>query len=284
MTDSDILIVGANGQIGRALQALYPGAQKTDTNELDITDATAVANYDWSKIKVLLNAAAYTNVDGAESSEGRIAAWKVNATAVGNLVKAALKHDLLLVHISTEYVFDGSKNPHLENEALSPLGIYAQSKAAGDVVAAVLPKRYIVRTSWVVGDGKNFVRTMMGLGKKGVNPSVIADDIGRPSFADEVARAIKYLLDTQAAYGTYNISNEGDPVSWADFTRAIFEAAGYRLTVTNTTNAAYYADKPTAAARPHNSVFDLRKIHATGFMPHDWRVDLKAYIEKEQSS
>jgi len=283
VNEVEMLIVGANGQIGRALQALYPKAQIADIDELDITNAQSVAKYDWSKLKVVLNAAAYTNVDGAESAEGRVAAWKVNATAVGYLTKAALDHDLTVVHISTEYVFDGTKNPHVEDESLSPLGVYAQSKAAGDIVVSTLPKHYIVRTNWVVGDGKNFVRTMLELGQKGINPSVIADDIGRPTFATEVARAIDHLLKNRALYGTYNASNDGDPVSWADLTRAVFATAGLKRTVTNTTSAEYYGDKPNAAPRPHNSIFDLSKLHATGFVSRDWREDLKVYIEKELS-
>lgn len=281
MIDTEILIIGADGQLGRALQTKYPGAQAADVDELDITNAESVAGYDWSKVKVILNAAAYTNVDGAESAEGRVAAWKVNASAVGHLVKAVLEHNLTLVHISTEYVFDGIKNPHAEDEPLSPLGVYAQSKAAADVVVGVLPKHYILRTSWLIGDGKNFVRTMLDLGQKGVDPKVIADDIGRPTFTNELVRAVDHLLQTNAGFGIYNVSNDGDSVSWADLTRAILETANLPRTVTNITNAEYYAGKPEAAPRPHNSVFDLSKIQAAGFKSTDWRDDLKSYIAKE---
>jgi dTDP-4-dehydrorhamnose reductase len=283
MDEASLLIIGANGQLGSALKEKYPQAQAVDINELDITNPDSVAAYDWSKVKVILNPAAYTNVDGAESAEGRVAAWKVNAVAVGHLVKAALDHDLTLVHLSTEYVFDGTKHPHLEDEPFSPLGVYAQTKAAGDIVADLLPKHYIVRTSWLIGAGKNFVRTMLDLGNRGINPAVINDAFGRPTFTPELVRAIDHLLSNHSAYGTYNVSNDGEVVSWADLTRVVFEIAGLKNTVTNTTDAEYYADKPEASPRPRFSDFDLSKIHSTGFTSHNWRDDLKDYVDKEMA-
>lgn len=281
MDDSTIFIVGANGQLGTALKGRYPGAQSADIDELDITNAESVANYDWSKIKIILNAAAFTNVDGAETAEGRVAAWKVNATAVGYLVQAALKHDLTLVHISTDYVFDGSKAPHTEDEPLSPLSVYGQSKAAGDIAIGLAPKHYLLRTSWVIGEGPNFVRTMLGLGQKGVAPSVVADQVGRLTFTSELVRAIDHLLTSQAPYGTYNVSNDGEPASWADITREIFKEAGFDLRVTDTTTAEYYAGKEGIAPRPLQSAFDLTKIQAAGFTLTDWREDLSKYVAKE---
>jgi len=281
MDDSSIFIVGANGQLGTALKQQYPGAQSADIDELDITNAESVANFDWSPIKIILNAAAYTNVDGAETAEGRVAAWKVNATAVGYLVQAAQKHDLTMVHISTDYVFDGTKNPHTEDEPLSPLGVYAQSKAAGDLLVGLVPKHYLLRTSWVIGEGKNFVRTMLELGQKGVNPTVVNDQVGRLTFTSELVRAIAHLLASQAPRGTYNLTNGGEPASWADITREIFKLAGYDLTVTDTSTAEYYANKPEAAPRPLNSIMDLAKIHQVGFTPRDWCTELKTYIETQ---
>lgn len=283
MDDSSIFITGANGQLGRALQAQYPGAQSADITELDITDAESVANFDWSKTKVLLNAAAYTNVDGAETPEGRVSAWKVNATAVSNLVRVALKHDLTLVHVSTDYVFDGTQAPHTETELFSPLSVYGQTKAAGDIAVSLAPKHYLLRTSWVIGEGKNFVRTMLKLGQKGVSPTVVADQVGRLTFTSELVRAIDHLLTTQAAPGTYNVSNGGEPASWADITRAVFEAAKFDLTVTDTTTVEYYAGKDGIAPRPLQSTFDLTKIQATSFTPTDWREDLSTYVQKEQA-
>jgi dTDP-4-dehydrorhamnose 3,5-epimerase len=279
--DSKILITGAGGQLGHALQEVYPNATATDSSDLDITDMGALKEFDWGNVEVVINAAAYTNVDGAETEEGRAAAAAVNDKAVGNLASIAADKDLLLVHISTEYVFDGSNGPHEEDEPLSPLSVYGKTKAAGDKNAASVPRYYIVRTSWVVGDGKNFVRTMLGLGQKGITPAVVADQIGRPTFTNVLADAIKFLIENKAEYGTYNVSNEGDAVSWADFTRAIFKEAGFDLTVSDTTTQAYFADKPEAAKRPLNSLLDLSKIEALGYKPNDWRDDLHEYVKKE---
>lgn len=282
MDGSTIFIVGARGQLGTALQAKYPQAKSADIDELDITDARSVDNYDWSGIKYILNAAAYTNVDGAETSEGRVAAWKVNASAVANLVRLSQRHGITLVHVSTDYVFDGTQNPHQEDELFSPLGVYGQSKAAGDIAVALLEKHYIVRTSWVIGEGKNFVRTMLGVGQKGIEPTVVADQFGRLTFTGELVRAIDHLLVNTAAYGTYNLSNGGDPVSWADITREIFKLADYDLKVTDTTTADYFASKPDIAPRPLQSTLALSKIESTGYAPRDWREDLKDYVAKEK--
>jgi dTDP-4-dehydrorhamnose 3,5-epimerase/reductase len=281
MDDSKIFIVGANGQLGRALQAKYPNARKADIDELDITDQKSVQSFDWSGIEIILNAAAYTNVDGAEADEGRVAAWKVNADAVANLVAVAAQTDAVIVHISTDYVFDGTKTPHTENEDFAPLSVYGASKAAGDIAISLAPKHYILRTSWVIGEGKNFVRTMLGLGQKGVAPTVVADQIGRLTFTSELVRAIDHLLTTKADGGTYNVSNGGQPASWAEITREIFKIAGFDLKVTDTTTIEYFAGKEGIAPRPLNSTFDLSKIKAIGFEPRDWHDDLAEYVKKE---
>lgn len=281
MDDSKFLITGANGQLGRALREKYPNAKAADVNELDISDAEAVKNYDWRGISTILNAAAYTNVDGAETPEGKAIAQKVNDEAVGYLASAATDNNLTLVHISTDYVFDGTKSPHKEDEAFSPLGVYAQTKAAGDAKASKTPRHYILRSSWVIGDGKNFVRTMLELGRKGVEPTVVSDQFGRPTFTVELVEAIDFLLSKNAPFGTYNLSNEGEPVSWADLTRAIFKEAGIDLQLTDTTTEEYFASKSGVAPRPLNSLLDLTKIESIGFKPRDWHDDLKDYIDKE---
>lgn len=283
MEDSRILITGANGQVGRALSAVYPHAVKTDSAELDITDAKALQDFDWSSIKIIINTAAYTNVDGAEAPEGEKLAWAINDQAVGNLADIAVKNDMLLVHISTAYVFDGNKKSYTEEDSVNPLGKYAKSKAAGDARAASVPRHYIIRTDSVIGEGKNFVRTMLGLAKKGISPTVVADQIIRPTFTGEIAGAIKFLIDKPAKFGLYNLTNEGEPVSWADFTRAIFKAADIDINVTDTTLREYAAGKPGVAPRPLNSVLDLAKIESAGFKPRDWHDDLKEYVNKELS-
>ena len=281
MLDSEIFIVGAKGQLGQALQAQYPGAQSADINELDITNFQSVQAFNWAGVKVILNAAAFTNVDGAETPEGRIASWKVNATAVGYLVQAAQQHDLTLVHISSDYVFDGTEDPHTEDEPYSPLSVYGASKAAGDALVGLAPKHYLLRTSWVIGDGKNFVRTMLELGQRGVSPTVVADQIGRLTFTSELVSAIDHLLRTEAAYGVYNVSNDGPTVSWAEITRAIFKAAHLDNSVTDTTTVDYYSGKTGIAPRPLKSTLSLMKLQATGFSSQNWPAALDIYVQGE---
>lgn len=281
MTDSEIFIVGGNGQLGTALKQKYPGARSADIDELDIADKKSVETFDWSGIKVIINAAAYTNVDGAETAEGRRTAWLVNAVAVGHLQKVAEENGMTLVQISTDYVFDGSKNPHPEAETFSPLNVYGASKAAGDIVVGLNPKYYILRTSWVIGEGANFVRTMLEIGKKGTNPSVVSDQVGRLTFTSELVKGIDHLLTNKCEYGTYNISNDGEPASWADIAREIYKQAGLSNTVTKISTADYYRTRPEAAPRPLQSILDLTKIHATGLTSSTWQIDLATYVKKE---
>lgn len=281
MDESKILIIGSNGQLGKALQEKYPGAKAVDSDELDITDKSAVEGFDWSGVEIVINAAAYTNVDGAETPEGRRAAWKVNAGAVGNLTHPVWRNNITLVHISTDYVFDGTEDTHTETEAFAPLSVYGASKAAGDLLASQVDNHYILRTSWVIGEGKNFVRTMLELGKKGINPTVVADQIGRLTFTNELVRAIDHLLTSKSEFGTYNVTNSGQSASWADITRKVYEIAGLNNTVTDTSTEEYYKGKENIAPRPHQSTLSLDKIQSTGFTPSDWKEDLARYITKE---
>ncbi|HET9411982.1 MAG TPA: NAD(P)-dependent oxidoreductase [Candidatus Saccharimonadales bacterium] len=282
MNNERVLILGAYGQLGTALVAAFPGAQAADRDTFDIGDPTSLATYDWSKIDVILNAAAYTNVDAAETTEGRRAAWLVNASAVANLAKIATEHNITLVHVSTEYVFDGTQTPHTETEQFSPLSSYGASKAAGDLAAASTPKHYILRTSWVIGKGKNFVATMLGVAAKNISPKVVHDQTGRLTFTATLVEAMQHLLKNNAPFGTYNVSNQGDIVSWADVTREIFTTIGRTdLTVTNISTDEYFKDKPEAARRPLGSAMDLSKIESTGLKLRDWRTDLAAYIKSQ---
>lgn len=284
MDGSKFLIIGANGQLGRALQTQYPKAIAVDSDTLDITDKKSIENFDWSNINTVFNAAAYTNVDGAETPDGRAASWAINADAVANLVAVSAQHNITLFHISTDYVFDGSQEMHKENEGFSPLSVYGASKAAGDIVVSLAPKFYILRTSWVIGDGKNFVRTMLELGKKEIAPTVVSDQIGRLTFTSEIVRAIDYIVNHEVPFGTYNVTNSGDSASWADITREIFKIADYSLVVTDISTEAYFRGKTGIAPRPLKSTLSLDKIASVGFTSVNWRDDLKLYVEKELSS
>ena len=286
------LIVGALGQLGRALHGAHPDADRVDLFEgegvaaLDLTDAEAVAAWPWHEYAVVLNAAAYTAVDAAETTEGRVTAWAANATGPATLARLAREHRFTLVHVSSEYVFDGTAplDPgHTEDEPLSPLGVYAQSKAAGDLAVGLAPRHYLLRTSWVIGEGKNFVRTMQSLAEKGVSPSVVDDQIGRLTFTDELVRAIRHLLDSEAPYGTYNISNGGPAMSWREIAQAVFERSGRSAEDVSGTTTAAYAEGVLAqgnpfAPRPLNSAMSLDKIRATGFEPEDAMTALGRYL------
>lgn len=275
-----ILVVGAGGQVGRALVAALPDATALGRAELDIADARD-APIDWSAYDTLVNAAAFTDVDGAETVDGRVAAWRANATGPAALARVALAYGLTLVHLSSEYVFDGrSAAPYREDDPVAPLSSYGASKAAGDLAAAAVERHYLVRPTWVIGEGRNFVATMVGLAAKGVEPTVVADQIGRPTFAPDIAAAIVHLLTTGAPFGGYHVTGGGDPVSWADVARATYALAGHpELRITDTSTEAYFAGKPNAARRPLNSVLDTSRAEEAGVALPDWRDRLAAYVQ-----
>lgn len=280
------LVLGGGGQLGLALAAAFPGSEAVTRAELDVTDADAVAAWPWHDYGVVLNAAAYTAVDTAETPEGRVAAWAANATAPATLAGLAREHGFTLVHYSSDYVYDGTAplDPgHTEDEPLAPLGVYAQSKAAGDVAVSLAPRHYVLRTSWVIGEGKNFVRTMQALAEKGVSPSVVDDQVGRLTFTDELVRATRHLLDTDAAYGTYHVSNGGPAMSWREIAQAVFERSGRSADDVSGTSTEAYAEGVLAqgnpfAPRPLNSAMSLAKLRATGFEPEDAMAALDRYL------
>lgn len=267
------LVVGADGQLGRALRSTLGDASHVEyatRSDLDLTDRDLAARRRWRDYGVIVNAAAYTAVDAAETSDGRAAAWAANVTGVAALARLAAEHGITLVHVSSDYVFDGSLDrPYAEDDAISPLGVYGQTKAAGDAVVGAVPRHYIVRTSWVVGDGRNFVRTMAALAEKGVDPSVVGDQVGRLTHADDIARGILHLLRSEAPFGVYNLTGGGEPTSWAGVARAVFAATGHDPSrVASTTTTEYFAASAAPVApRPANSVLSLAKIEATGFTP-----------------
>ncbi|WP_309127637.1 bifunctional dTDP-4-dehydrorhamnose 3,5-epimerase family protein/NAD(P)-dependent oxidoreductase [Microbacterium sp.] len=280
------LILGADGQLGRALRTEYgeqPHIEYATRADLDITATDLDTARRWQDYEVIINAAAYTAVDTAESAQGRAAAWSVNANAVSRLAAIAERHRITLVHVSSDYVFDGaSERPYLETDPLTPLGVYGQSKAAGDLAAATATRHYIVRTSWVIGDGPNFVRTMASLAARGVDPRVIDDQSGRLTFAEDIAAGIRHLLDTHAPYGTYNLTGAGEVRTWAQIAGEIFRLTGHAPGRVMPVRAAdYHADaEEPVAPRPKNSVLDLTKIQSTGFSPRDATSSLATYLAR----
>jgi len=283
-----VLIVGCYGQVGSELMALASSygfqAVGFDHDTLDITDKDAVqvcmAN---EQPDVLINAAAYTAVDKAEDDKGMAKA--VNATAVGYLAEACEDLDIPLVHISTDYVFDGSKKAaYIESDPVSPLGIYGETKLEGEVlVQRLCEKYYIFRTSWVFSShGNNFVKTMLRLGVGREELGIVADQRGKPTSAREIARIIYEVLNTkQEAWGVYHLA-QPDAVTWFDFAEDIFAEAkrqGMDLSVQQV-NAITTADFPTPAKRPENSALDCEQLETTfDIKLQPWNVSLSEVIK-----
>lgn len=281
------LVLGAGGQLGRALRETYAdttGVEFAERADIDLTAGNIDTSRRWRDYATIINAAAYTGVDSAETGEGRAAAWAANVAGVAALARTAAEHDITLVHISSDYVFDGrAPKPYREDDPVSPLGVYGQTKAAGDQIVGTVARHYVVRTSWVIGDGRNFVRTMLSLAARGVNPAVVNDQHGRLTFTSEIARAIRHLIETRAPYGTYNVTGSGSTMSWAEVARRTFELAGHDPgRITDVTTAEYFADasKPVAP-RPLNSVLDLAKIQSAGFEAADASATLMDYVRRE---
>ena len=277
------LVLGANGQLGRALRAEYgddPSVEFATRNEVDLAGDLETARR-WQDYGTVINAAAYTAVDDAETPSGRADAWAVNVTGVAALARIATARGLTLVHLSSDYVFDGTSDvPYREDDPIAPLGVYGQTKAAGDRLVATVPRHYILRTSWVIGDGHNFVRTMASLAERGVDPSVVDDQFGRLTFTSELARAIRHLTATGASYGTYNVTGAGPAMSWADIARRVFELSGHDpARVTGVSTDAYFASATRAvASRPRNSMLDNQKLESTGFKPEAAEDSLSRYL------
>lgn len=269
-----ILVTGANGQLGRALRAVLPGAEFCTREEFDITHPPA---RDWSQYQAIINTAAYNDVNGAEHD--RVSAWQVNAEAPAHLATIASAHNLTLVHVSSDYIFDGLTEVHTEEESPSPLSAYGASKAAGETAARTTPKHYVIRTSWVFGDGNNFMKTMANLAARGVEPRVIHDQRGRPTSAEDLAKGIKHLLESGAEYGVYNITGSGDAVGRDEIAMAVFIGVGHDPAEVHPVSSAEYAElNGPEAPRPKESTLDLSKIEATGFTPTNWRASLALYL------
>ena len=278
-----ILVTGSNGQLGSEMVALQP--QEThhqwfnlDINELDITDKNAVEQFVINnKIDGIINCAAYTNVDKAE--EDVALCYKVNRDAPQYLAQAIEKVGGFIIHISTDYVFDGTNNiPYAEQDKPNPVTIYGKSKIEGEQYVCESCKQHIIiRTAWVYSSyGKNFVKTMIKLGKEKPNLGVIFDQVGSPTYARDLAKTIITIVNQGIIPGIYNFSNEG-VISWYDFTKNIHQLAN----ITSCKVAPIHtADYPTLAQRPHFSVLDKTKIKNTYNIeiPY-WRDSLEECIQ-----
>lgn len=274
------LVLGGSGQVGQALLRLLPEAVAPGRDELDLIDPAAVAGYDFGQHDLVINAAAMTAVDDSETAAGSRMAWRLNAELPAQLAQRAVTDRFTLVHYSSDYVFDGHSEEHDEGEALAPLGEYGRTKAAGDLAVAVAPRHYLLRTSWVVGDGRNFVRTMARLADEGVAPSVVDDQSGRLSFADEIAAATVHLVEQPAPFGTYNISQSGEPMTWAQIAREVFSARGRDPEDVAGISTQEYSAGKLVSPRPRHSSLSLTKLTGAGYEPADQRDALSRYLEE----
>jgi dTDP-4-dehydrorhamnose reductase len=284
-----LLIFGAGGQVGTALQAAAWPAGATITAltraQADIGDAAAIAAaFDSSTCDIAINAAGYTAVDKAESEPD--AALQINGRAPGLIAAECARRGAAMLHISTDYVFDGAKPaPYLETDATAPLGVYGASKLAGErAVAARLERHIILRTSWVFSaTGANFVKTMLRLAAAGRDIRVVQDQTGGPTPAGDIAWAIAQIAARigagTAVWGTYHYC--GTPaVSWHEFARAIFELHGARTGKHVAVAPISTNDYPTAARRPPNSRLDCAKIRsAFGIEQRPWRAGLESAMK-----
>ncbi len=285
------LITGSNGQVGFQLLKQLSGKADVlalDRDELDITDKEAVFQtvQEWQP-DVIINAAAHTAVDRAESEPEL--AHQINCVGAENLALAATQIGAAILHISTDYVFDGTKPaPYVESDSVCPQSVYGKTKLDGEIaVANANPRHIILRTAWVFGEyGNNFVKTMLRLAQSRDELGIIADQFGSPTYAGDIAdsliRIAFAILNGSTAFGIYHFS--GSPyVNWAEFAEAIFDATILQNVLKKSPHIKQIttADYPTPAKRPANSRLDLSKIKAEfGIEPSDWRkalANIQAY-------
>ena len=282
-----ILITGANGMLAKSvIKRLEKGNELicTDVADLDITNQEAVSKFvEKEKPEYIINCAAYTAVDKAETA-GEIVE-KINADGPKNLAKAAKENNSTLVHISTDYVFGGEldlEKEYKEDEPKAPVTAYGITKLHGEQqIQENTDKYYIFRTAWLYGEGNNFVRTMLKLGETKDEISVVADQHGSPTYAEDLANIIGNAIEKNIPYGIYHATNQGY-TTWYDFTKEIFKQAGITCKVNPVTTEQYIEMmKITQAKRPKNSKLSKQKLLDQGINVPEWKDALKRYLIEE---
>ena len=280
-----LLITGCNGQLGRALNQLYKGNEEyelvnTDVEDLDITDVDKVlALVDEVRPYAIINCAAHTAVDACETQEDL--AYKINAIGPRNLSIAATKAGAKMIHVSTDYVFEGNGTvPYTEFDEPNPVSAYGKTKLEGEkFVKEFAKKHFIFRTAWLYGDGKNFVKTMLRLSETYEQVNVVCDQLGTPTSAKELAKMIRHLEGTEN-YGTFHATCEGD-TNWAAFTEEIFRLTGKNTKVNHVTSEQYAQMNPASAKRPAFSILDNYMLKLiSDYRMADWHDALKEYLNE----
>lgn len=284
MAPDRVLITGGRGQLGKALALQRPEAVVLTRAELDVTDAVAVHTViRAARPDVVIHAAAYTKVDAAESDPHE--AERVNSQGTRNVASACSETGALLVYPSTDYVFSGDAvSPYRETDTTAPLSVYGRTKLMGEQAASRAPDYLIVRTSWVFGDGHNFIRTMLRLGESRRSVQVVADQRGRPTYAPDLARGVLGLIEA-AARGIFHLTGQGRPASWADVAERVFGAARLPVEVERITSGELEAaaDGPVAP-RPRNSTLDCGKASACSVTLRPWEQAVDEYVSGQVGS
>ena len=280
----------AHEAIGSDIQAVYSGVNDGSAVaaapyvQMDITDEAAVRRtVEELKPDVIIHCAAWTNVDGAEAPENREKVHQINAVGTENIAKAAKAVDAKMVYISTDYVFDGQGTRPWEpdDKCYAPLNVYGQSKLDGELaVSRILEKYFIVRIAWVFGlNGKNFIKTMINVGKTHDTVRVVNDQIGTPTYTLDLARLLVDMVETEK-YGYYHATNEGGYISWYDFCCEFYKQYGLKTTVIPVTTAEYGL---SVAARPFNSRLEKKKLAEAGFKPLPaWQDAVGRYLKEAE--
>jgi dTDP-4-dehydrorhamnose reductase len=273
-----VLVTGAGGQVGRALRPHLPDARFLSHTELDTTDALSVSAA-IEGTEAVIHLAAMTHVDDCEVETER--AWAVNAEGTRHVAEAASEAGARLVYLSTDYVFDGTKQgEYMEDDPPKPINVYGKSKLEGERHARTVPGSAIVRTSWVIGEGRNFVRTIVSAARDGKALRVVDDQRGRPSFADDLARAIVHLLEHEIE-GVINVAGDEEPCTWADLAELAVRAVGLDSEVEHVDTETYgRIAARVIAPRPTNSVLSLEKARRLGVPLEEWRTSLERYVQE----
>lgn len=277
----DGIVFGAQGQLGRRLVHDFPGLKAFSRGEFDISLPEGLEQLNVSSSSLILNAAAFTAVDASQTAEGMAAAYSSNVRGVKVLADISLKSGATLVHYSSDYVFDGSKNSaYSAQDVPNPINVYGLSKAAGEAIASMNPKTYIFRTSWVFGDGDNFVLKMLKNALRGQPVSVVDDQFGRPTSTGTLSQATRHAIHVKAPFGIYHISNGGPLASWYDVARFIFSCVAADTSLVSRASTKDFVS-PLTARRPINS--DLGVSDLPQFEPEDWRDNVKSYVNDVMS-
>jgi dTDP-4-dehydrorhamnose reductase len=273
-----VLVTGAGGQVGRALRLHLPEGRFLDSAKLDVTQVSSVHEA-IDGMDAVIHLAAMTGVDDCEVHPER--AWAVNAEGTRHVAEAAGDRGARLIYVSTDYVFDGTKpGEYREDDTPNPINVYGKTKLAGEGHVRTVPGAVIVRTSWVIGEGRNFVRTIVSAARDGRELRVVGDQMGRPTFAGDLAHAIVHILE-HGLSGVVNVAGDEEPCTWADLADLALRGVGLDTAVERVDTDTYErAAGRVVAPRPPNSVLSLERARRLGVPLGSWVSSLERYVKE----